>query len=60
MTRPATRTQAEIVRAIRAAEQCGKVARMRPDGTFEFVEKQPEAANTTPATPVEASPGIRL
>lgn len=52
MSRAAKITQAEIARAIRAAEACEKAVRMLPDGTIEFVEKP--AAEVMPEPPVEA------
>lgn len=52
MTRARARfTQADLARAIRAAEACGKAVRVRPDGTIEIVEK---GADTTPAPLFEA------
>ena len=54
---PARFTQADLARAIRAAEACGKTVRVLRDGSFEIVEKE---ADTTPAKPVEASQRITL
>lgn len=58
---PAKVRQADIARAIRAAESCGKVVRILPDGTIEFADKAaPAAAETTPPQPLEARRSIRL
>lgn len=49
MTRPATLTQAEIARAIRAADACGKVAVMTKAGIVFAKPDQIDVASPEPA-----------
>ncbi len=48
-------SQADIARAIRAADACGKAVRVLADGTIEFIEKVvPESEK------VDQKPRVRL
>jgi hypothetical protein len=59
---PAKFTQADVTRAIRAAEAEGKsvTIRLLPDGTVEFVIRPPEAQDVRPVQPVAARAVGRL
>lgn len=47
--------QADIARAIRAADACGKSVRLLPNGTIEIVEKAGPVTET-----VDRKPKVRL
>lgn len=63
MTMRAARfSQADVTRALRAAEKQGLTIRIQPDGTIIFVEKElsPQATGTVPQEPLAPKREWRL